>query len=194
MPNWTRTYVRYVEAVNYRVGRMAMYLLFVLMAILLWSSFSKIMFELGTDSSILNAGGLHWLHEAVKSLNFRPSLWTVEMAQFVLVAYYLLGGPYSMQLNSHVRMDLLYGSWSDRTKAWVDAFTIFFLIFYLVILLVGGLDATWYAYDYGTRNSTAWRPVVWPIRAISCVGIFLMILQAIAVFFKDIAKIKGEEL
>ena len=30
------------------------------------------------------------------------------MAQFLLAAYYLLGGAYSMQLDAHVRMDLLY--------------------------------------------------------------------------------------
>lgn len=36
-----------------------------------------------------------------------PSLWTLEMAQFTLVAYYLLGAPYSMQLGANVRMDLV---------------------------------------------------------------------------------------
>jgi TRAP-type C4-dicarboxylate transport system permease small subunit len=29
---------------------------------------------------------------------FLPSLWTLEMAQFAMVAYYMLGGPYSIQL------------------------------------------------------------------------------------------------
>ena len=115
MPRFIKAYVRTVEAVNYRVGRMAMYLIFVLMAVLLWSSISKTFFN--------------------------PAEWTLETAQFIMVAYYLLGGPYSMQLNSHVRMDLVYGGWSIRTKAWVDAFTIFGLIFYLVILLQGALGS-----------------------------------------------------
>ena len=35
-------YVRWVERLNYRVGRVAMYLLFVLMGILLYSSFSRL--------------------------------------------------------------------------------------------------------------------------------------------------------
>ena len=116
MPRIIVSYVRIVEAVNYRIGRMAMYLIFVLMAILMWSSISKTFFS--------------------------PALWTLETAQFVMVAYYLLGGPYSMQLNSHVRMDLVYGNWSIKTKAWVDAFTIFGLMFYLVILLQGALGST----------------------------------------------------
>ncbi len=168
MPNWIRTYVRVVEAVNYRVGRFAMYLIFALMAVLLWSSISKTF--------------------------FMPSLWTLEMAQFIMVAYYLLGGPYSMQLNAHVRMDLVYGSWSDKTKAQVDAFTIVFLMIYLGVLLYGGFNSTFYAMEYNIRKPSAWRPYIWPVRLISCVGIFLMLLQGIAVFFKDIAKIRGEEL
>jgi TRAP-type mannitol/chloroaromatic compound transport system permease small subunit len=199
MPRIIVSYVRIVEAVNYRIGRMAMYLIFVLMAILMWSSISKTFFS--------------------------PALWTLETAQFVMVAYYLLGGPYSMQLNSHVRMDLVYGSWSIKTKAWVDAFTIFGLIFYLVILLNGAIGSTAYslgqpynvgAYDFFgqlisafftggfdaakdvmghmERSATSFRPYLWPIKSIATLGIFLMLLQAIAVFFKDIATIRGEEL
>ena len=199
MPRIIVSYVRIVEAVNYRIGRMAMYLIFVLMAILMWSSISKTFFS--------------------------PALWTLETAQFVMVAYYLLGGPYSMQLNSHVRMDLVYGSWSIKTKAWVDAFAIFGLIFYLVILLQGALGSTAYSlgqpYNMGIyefwgnlisafftggpdaasevlgymeRSATSFRPYLWPIKSIATLGIFLMLLQAIAVFFKDVATIRGEDL
>ncbi|WP_409522428.1 TRAP transporter small permease subunit [Nitrincola sp. MINF-07-Sa-05] len=168
MPQVIRAYVRYVDAVNRAVGRFAMCLIFVMMGILLYSSISKTFFV--------------------------PALWTMEMAQFTMVAYYLLGGSYSMQMGSHVRMDLLYGMWSDRTKAWVDCFTIFFLIFYLGVLLYGGFNSTEYSLQYGERSNSAWRPYLWPIKIIACIGIFLMLLQAFAMLFKDIAKIKGEEL
>ena len=168
MPNAIRTYVRYVDAVNRRVGRVAMYLIFAMAAILLWSSVSKTFFV--------------------------PSLWTLEMAQFAMVAYYLLGGPYSMQLDGHVRMDLLYGAWSPRTRTWVDSFTIVFLLAYLVLLLYGGLSSTQYALEYGERSYSSWRPYMAPIKIVACIGIFLMLLQAFAVLFKDIARLKGEEL
>ena len=96
-----------------------MYFIFVMIGILLWSSISKTF--------------------------FLPSLWTLEMAQFAMVAYYIMGGPYSIQLGSNVRMDLFYSSWSDTTKAWVDSFTVLFLIFYLGVLLWGGFESTQYA-------------------------------------------------
>ncbi len=168
MPSFIKAYVRYVDAVNRVIGRAAMYLIFAMMGILLYSSISKTFFV--------------------------PSLWTLEMAQFTMVAYYLLGGGYSMQLGDHVRMDLLYGHWSSRTKAWVDSFTILFLIFYLGLLLYGGYSSTDYALQYGERSYSSWRPYMAPIKIIACIGILMMLLQAIAMFFKDIAKIRGEEL
>ena len=168
MPKAIRAYVRVVDAVNYRVGRVAMYLLYVMMAILIWSTVSKV---------------TPW-----------PSIWTLEMAQFVMVAYYMLGGPYSLQLDSNVRMDLLYHRWSPQTRAWVDALSVFALLFYLVVLLYGAVESTAYSLEYSERSPTAWRPYIAPIKIVMSVAVFLMLLQAIALFFGDVAKIRGEEI
>ena len=145
-----------------------MYGLFVIFGVLLWSSISNTF--------------------------FLPSLWTLEIAQFAMVAYYILGGPFSLQIGANVRMDLFYGGWTDRKKAWFDAFSILLLIFYLGVLLYGAIDSTTYSLQYNERSPTAWRPLLWPIKIIMCVGIFLMLLQAISEFFKDIAKLKGKEI
>ena len=145
-----------------------MYGLFVIFGVLLWSSISKTF--------------------------FLPSLWTLEIAQFAMVAYYILGGPFSLQIGANVRMDLFYGGWTDRKKAWFDAFSILLLIFYLGVLLYGAIDSTTYSIQYNERSPTAWRPLLWPIKIIMCVGIFLMLLQAFSEFFKDIAKLKGKEI
>ena len=145
-----------------------MYGLFVIFGVLLWSSISKTF--------------------------FLPSLWTLEIAQFAMVTYYILGGPFSLQIGANVRMDLFYGGWTDRKKAWFDAFSILLLIFYLGVLLYGAIDSTTYSLQYNERSPTAWRPLLWPIKIITCVGIFLMLLQAISEFFKDIAKLKGKEI
>ena len=161
-------YIRFVEAVNYRVGRFVMYGIFLMVGILLWSSISKTF--------------------------FLPSLWTLEAAQFSMVAYYMLGGAYSLQLGSNVRMDLFYSNWSDRKKACVDSITVLFLIFFLGTLLYGGIDSTQYAFQYNERSNTVWRPYMWPIKSIMCLGIVLMLLQSSCELIKDIAKIRGVKL
>ncbi|PWV98221.1 TRAP-type mannitol/chloroaromatic compound transport system permease small subunit [Hoeflea marina] len=158
-------YVRAVDRVNYRVGRFAMYLIFALMGVLFWSSISKY------------AGS--------------PALWTLELAQFIMVAYYLLGGAYSMQLGDHVRMDLVYANWSPRRKAAIDAVTVLFLIFYLCVLLYGGISSTTYAIEYGERAHSVWRPYMWPVKLVAAFGIFLMLLQAVAELLRDILFLRG---
>jgi len=111
----------------------------------------------------------------------------------MMVAYFLLGGAYSMQLGDHVRMDLLYGLWSDRTKAAMDVLTVLFLTFYLILLLYGGISSTQYAIQYNEINPSLWRPKMAPIKIIMCVGIALMLLQATATLIKDIARMRGEQ-
>ena len=74
MPKIIVRYVRFIDAFNRRLGRMIMYLIFVMIGVLMFSTISKSF--------------------------FLPSLWTLEVAQFLMVAYFLLGGAYSMQLNA----------------------------------------------------------------------------------------------
>ena len=198
MPKAVVAYVRWIDAINYRIGRIIMYGIFVMVAVLLWSSISKTFFI--------------------------PSRWTLEVAQFALVAYYLLGGPYSIQLAANVRMDLFYSNWTARQKAMMDVVTIWFLIFYLVIMIYGAIGSTayslghfsddpftffkdlFYAFITGgpdaaagklgfiERSPTAWRPYLWPVKVIALFGIFLMLLQAFSEFFKDLASLKGIDL
>lgn len=168
MPGFLIAYVRFVERVNYLFGRFAMFLLFALMGVLLWGAIAR--------------AGWH------------PQVWTDEMAQFIVMGYFMIGGAYAMQLGSAVRMDLLYSRWSDGTKAAVDAVTIFALIFYLLVLLWGGIDSTVYSLEYGERRRGLWRPYMAPIKIVMCVGISLMILQCTAFFIRDIAKLRGREI
>ncbi len=169
MAKLVRLYVRYVDALNRFVGRFAMYLFFVLGAVLLYSTASRVF--LG-----------------------QPVNWSLEMSQFLLSAYYLLGGAYSMQNNAHVRMDLVYGRLPARSRAITDAITILFVIFYLAVLFRGGLSSTEYSITYNQTNYTAWAPPLWPIKLVMTIGIFLMLLQAISQFFKDTAEAIGKPI
>jgi len=168
MPRAIKTYVRTVDAINRVIGHVAMYLIFAMLGVLFYSSISKQFFT--------------------------PSIWTLEMAQFSMVAYYLLGGAYTLQTDDHVRMDLLYSRWSERTRARVDAVTDLCLIFYLLLLIYGGYSSTEYALKYAEESYSSWAPYMAPIKIIMVVGIALTLAQAIAIFFKDVAKARGEPL
>ena len=169
MPKFIVNYVKVIDYLSTKFGRLAMYLIFVMIATLLINAFTR------------------------NSINL-PLSWCIEMAQFTMTAYYIVGGPYSMQLDSHVRMDLLYSMFSRKNQARLDSFTAIFLIIYLVCLLIGAISSTMYAIEYDQRKFSQWNPSMIPIKIIMVVGIFLMLLQAISTFFKDLAKSRGIEL
>jgi TRAP-type mannitol/chloroaromatic compound transport system permease small subunit len=179
-----KAYVTTVDAVNRVIGRATMLMVFAMMGVLLWSSINKVTTGMQSPSW----WPTDWWWPVIA-----PSWWPLEVAQFLMVAYFLLGGAYSMQLGDHVRMDLLYGILSDRRKALMDVLTVFFLIFYLILLLYGGISSTQYALQYNEVSPSLWRPKMAPIKIVMSIGIFLMLLQAISTLIKDVAKLYGEQ-
>ena len=169
MPKLISSYVKYVDLICEKVGRFVMYWVFFMMFLLILSFVTR---------NIINY----------------PLMWIIEMAQFTITAYYLLGGGYSMITNDHVRMDLIYSKLKDKTKALLDSLTSVFLVFYLVILLIGSISSLTYTIETNQRLFTAWAPYVWPIKSIMTFGILLMLLQSIAIFFKDVAKVFDREI
>jgi TRAP-type mannitol/chloroaromatic compound transport system permease small subunit len=169
VPKAIKLFVLYVDTFNRWVGRFAMQLLFVMGAVLLWSTLSRLFFN-------------------------APVNWALEMSQFLLSAYYLLGGAYAMQNDAHVRMDLFYSRLLARKRAVTDAFTIFCVIFFLGVLLYGGFSSTSYALQYNQKNYSAWSPPLWPIKIVMTFGVFLMLLQTISTFFKNVAEATGRSI
>lgn len=169
MPKIISSYVKFIDGITSITGRITMYLVFVLMGILVLSFVTR------------------------NIINF-PLMWIIEMAQFTMTAYYIMGGAYSMMDDQHVRMDLVYGSFSEKNKARMDLFTSAFLIFYLITLLIGSYSSLVYTINTNQKLFTAWAPYVWPIKTIMSFGILLMLLQSFSMFFKDLAKVKGKKI
>ena len=162
-------YVSFVDNICERVGRFVMYGIFFMMFLLILSFITR------------------------NIINF-PLMWIIEMAQFTITAYYLLGGGYSMLMDDHVRMDLFYGKLSEKGKAKMDIFTSFFLIFYLAVLFFGSITSLIYTIETKQKLFTAWAPYVWPIKTLMLIGILLMLLQAFSSLFKNIANVKHRKI
>lgn len=169
MPRPIRAYVRVMDTVGYGVGLFAMLLTFGLMGLLVESSFARLVF--GTSH-----------------------IWSVEMAQFVMAAYYLLGGALSEQDDYHVRMDLLYARLSTRKKAIVDCFTTPLVIFYMAFMFLGGIGSSRWALFHKQVNYSPWAPPMSPIKIIMTIGLGLMLLQLIALWFRALATALGRSM
>jgi len=169
VPKVVKTYVRYIDATSRAVGKFAMYMVLGMIAILLHETISRTFFNY-------------------------PRIWTVEVAQFTMAAYYIIGGAYTLLIGGHVRMDLLYGKWSAKGKATADAITFSALLFYVIMLLWGGIDGLQYALKYKQVNFSSWAPPMAPIKVIMVIEIVLMLLQVVSQFFKDLATARGRAI
>ena len=165
MPPAIAAYVRLMDRVSGVTGLFAMYLVWAMIAILSYAAF-------------------------VKAFHL-PSVWTVEMAQFVMVAYFTLGGAWSLRDDEHVRMDLLYAGLNVRAKARTDLFTGLAMIFFLVMLQIGGIASLIYSFEFWERTFSAWRPYMWPVKLVINIGLFLTLLQAVSIWLKDWARLRG---
>ena len=164
-----KAYVRYIDKTSRVVGRFAMFIIFAMMGILLFETLARIFFN-------------------------RSQLWSVEMAQFFMATYYLLGGGYTLLIGGHVRMDLFYHRWSAKKKAIFDVITFFITLLYMVVLLFGGIKGLIYSIKYNQVSYSSWAPPMTPIKIIMLIGITLMLLQIISELIKDLAIARGEEI
>jgi TRAP-type mannitol/chloroaromatic compound transport system permease small subunit len=169
MPHLIRAYVRIVDRVSDYVGYLAASLIFFMGATLILDAVTR---------NVLNI----------------PVHWAIELTQFTLAAYYFMGGPMTLKNNEHVRMDLWYANMSDRGKARLDLFTVWCLIFYLGVMLVGSISSLQYAIATNEKRFSMWNPSVIPIKALLTACLVLMLLQAFALVFKHIATLRGEPI
>lgn len=169
MPRAVVAYVRAVEGMGRAAGVVSMLLTFALAGILLEASLARLVF-----------GVSH--------------IWSVELAQFIMSAYYLLGGALSEQDKVHVRMDLLYSRLSPRAKLVMDCLTAPIPLFYLGFLLYGGVVSSQWALENNQVNFSAWAPPMAPVKIVMTAGIGLMFLQHLAVVLRDLARLSGRIL
>src|SRR5262245_17795329 len=59
----------------------------------------------------------------------------LEIQWYMFAGMVLLGAPYTLQVNEHVRVDLLYGMASERARIWVDIICGFLFLLPICLIL-----------------------------------------------------------
>jgi TRAP-type mannitol/chloroaromatic compound transport system permease small subunit len=117
----------------------------------------------------------------------------IELQWYLFSLVFLLGAPWTLARQRHVRVDVLYGRLSPRARAWVD------LLGGVVFLLPFCLFALWSGYE-PVANSFAVREGSpdpnglprWPIKAVLLVAFALLALQGVSEIAKRIAFLFGD--
>lgn len=116
----------------------------------------------------------------------------LEIQWQMFSAMFLLGAPWVLKLNEHVRVDLFYGSAAPRTKLWIDVFGI---IFFLIPSMAAMGYASWIfflpSFQGAEHSSNAGGLLLWPVKLLMPIGFGLVLLQGLAELVKRIAALRG---
>jgi TRAP-type mannitol/chloroaromatic compound transport system permease small subunit len=103
----------------------------------------------------------------------------------------MLGAPYTLKMNEHVRVDLVYGMISERARLWIDIICgVLFLLPFCVIMTF--ITWPWFvdSWRIGEVSSNAGGLIRWPVKLMLPVGFALMTLQGISEIIKRIAALE----
>jgi TRAP-type mannitol/chloroaromatic compound transport system permease small subunit len=115
----------------------------------------------------------------------------LEIQWYMFGGMVLLGAPYTLQRNEHVRVDLVYGMVSERTQIWIDIVGgILFLLPICVLLTY--FTWPWFVESWRLieSSSNGGGLLRWPIKLLLPVGFALMALQGISEIIKRIAALE----
>jgi len=182
---------RAIDAINDRFGLIANWM--VLFACLVSAANAGVRYGingflmLGQEFPFLHAltTGIGWYGNNANAF--------LELQWYMFTAMVLLGGPYTLKVNEHVRVDLFYGMVSDRTRIWIDI--IGGLLFLLPICLIL-IYFTWpwflESWRINEQSNNAGGLIRWPVKVILPVGFALMALQGVSELIKRVAALHGD--
>jgi TRAP-type mannitol/chloroaromatic compound transport system permease small subunit len=115
----------------------------------------------------------------------------LEVQWYMFAGMVLLGGPYTLKMNEHVRVDLVYGLVSEKTRIWIDIVGgLLFLLPICIILIY--FTWPWFvdSWRLGEESSNAGGLIRWPVKLVLPVGFALMVLQGISELIKRVAALE----
>jgi TRAP-type mannitol/chloroaromatic compound transport system permease small subunit len=118
----------------------------------------------------------------------QPTDWAMETTVMTYGSLFMLGAAIALQKGAHVRTDMLWEKFSDRTKGLIDSVA-YILLFLpsMAVLCYLSLDELVYSWSIGERsNLTPWQPILWPFRAVVPLSAALLFLQGISELLKSL--------
>lgn len=129
---------------------------------------------------------------AIRYLFSSSSNGWLEVQWYMFAGMVMLGAPYTLARNEHVRVDLLYGSVSNRKQLYIDLFGgICFLM--PMALLLAYETWPWFLDSWLTNehSSNAGGLNRWPVKLMLPLGFGLLALQGVSELVKTVASLKG---
>jgi TRAP-type mannitol/chloroaromatic compound transport system permease small subunit len=122
-----------------------------------------------------------------------PTVWAYDTTYMLYGAQFMLAAAYTLLRGGHIRTDVFYERWSARTRATIDVVSYVFFFFpgMLFVLYAGWVEAL-LSWQIGERSDwSAWRPILYPLKAVVPLTALLLILQGLSELIKCVRVIRG---
>jgi len=117
-----------------------------------------------------------------------PTDWVVELDGYLLVGLVYLAGGYILQSDGHIRVDILYGRFSPRLRAWADLLAVVLALPFLGFVIWQGAILAGDAWQRDDRSVVMAWPLWLPELAVP-VGALLLLLQALALGLRTVRRL-----
>lgn len=165
--NLLLTISRAIDWLNERVGRVILWLVLVMVLVSSANAVSRYLLNISSNAFL-------------------------ELQWYLFAMVFLLCAGYTLLHNEHIRIDVVTGRFSPRTRAWIDVFgTVCFLLPVSLFILWLSWPIFMNAWVSGEMSSNAGGLVRWPARLMIPVGFFLLSLQGFSELIKRIAFLRG---
>ena len=117
-----------------------------------------------------------------------PTIWALDVTTMSYAALFMLGSALALLKGAHVRTDLLWEGFSDRTKGMIDSIAFLFLFLpTMAVLFYISVDDFMYSISINERGSSgAWTPVLWPLRGVIPLSAALLFMQGVSELMKSL--------
>ena len=116
----------------------------------------------------------------------------LELQWYMFAGIVMLGAPYVLKVNEHVRVDIIYGRLAPRSRAWIDLLgLIIFLMPATVLFLYMAGPFFWESFVSGEMSNNAGGLPRWWVKVVMPVGFAMLALQGLAEIVKRIGYLRG---
>lgn len=117
----------------------------------------------------------------------------IEIQWYLFAVTVMLGSPYVLKLNEHVRVDLIYAKLKGHGRVYVDIFgLIFFLLPVIGFMFYMCVPYFYQAYLSGEMSQNAGGLIRWPVILTLPLGFGLLFLQGISEIIKRVGYLAGQ--
>ena len=116
----------------------------------------------------------------------RPTIWAVETMIYGCAVIYVMAAAWALLDGRHVKIDMVYEKFSLRRRALLDSITFVFFALYIGMMVWATGKYAWRSVSILEMSDSPWRPPLWPMKVFLAVGVFLILLQGIAKFIRDL--------